>query len=116
VSRPYEHPFLLAGTESDQLWTADGHVYQFVRTVANALMGKVKLAVVCEPTEDGGFIIPAVHTMVAVKQLYKLCVERGVTTEGQPVKENPLAEVAMMAYLSDPGHEKRHEISAFFAR
>jgi len=94
------------GEQIDLLVAADNSTcYRFVRSLANALMGKVKSAVLCEAdVASGTWVVPTPFTTVAIKQLYKVCVERGVTTDGKPVRENPLGEVAMMHYLSEPGH------------
>lgn len=95
------------GEQIDLLVAADNSTcYRFVRSLANALMGKVKSAVLCEADATSGtWIVPTPYSSVAIKQLYKVCVDRGVTTDGKPVKENPLGEVAMMHYLSDPGSD-----------
>jgi hypothetical protein len=80
-----------------------------VRTLQKALMGKVKLGQLCRHEADGtpsGRWVPQTGpgTLVAVKQLYKWCMERGVTVENRPVRENPLEEVAVLARLASPGH------------
>lgn len=66
-------------------------------------MGKVKSAVICHRQPDGSFLTAPPFTLVAIKQLAKSCVARGVTLDGKPVKENPLAEVAVLHYLCDTG-------------
>jgi len=80
--------------------------YQFIRTLQNALMGKVKSAVVCTPMADGSFAAPSAppYKLVAVKQLFKECIAKGVTLDGKRVKEDPMMEVAVLTYLGDPGH------------
>ena len=98
--------------------TSDGHVidqlhvpglnrvFQMVRTIRGALMGKVKAAVECAPDPaTGAWMVPAAeHRIFAVKQLYKICIARHCTTDGKPVREDPWTEIAVMAMLSDPGH------------
>lgn len=94
-----------AGTVIEQLCTSDGRVYQFIRTIATALMGKVKSAAECVQAADGSYFVPPDPTLVAIKQVYKYCVAHGVTTEGKRVLENPIQEAAIMARLNDPGCE-----------
>lgn len=66
-------------------------------------MGKVKQAVRCvrQPGPQGAeWVIPPNPTVVAVKQLYKVCIARGVTVHGHRVKENPMQEVGVLLHLS----------------
>ena len=87
-----------------------------LRTLQKALMGKVKLGVVC--TYDGatGRWTPsaAPAARVAVKMLSKRCMERGETTDGRRVKENPRVEIAVLSALSSPGHPHVLRMLHFF--
>lgn len=60
-------------------------------------MGKVKLCCQCSPREDGTFA--DTENRFAVKMLLKHCIQRGVTTDGRKVKEDPMTEVKVQAYL-----------------
>lgn len=83
-------------------------VFQFVRTIRAALMGKVKAAVECSLDPTGNWSVPSdprLHRMFAVKQLYKYCVANRITTDHRPVREDPMNEIAVMAWLASPGHE-----------
>jgi serine/threonine protein kinase len=95
------------GQSIKQLVTIDGNFcIQFIRTLQEALMGKVKSAIVCVKTSNGNYEPPpskTPHTLVAVKQLIKACVHDRVTRLGKPVREDPIREVAVLAKLQDPG-------------
>jgi Protein kinase domain len=83
----------------------NGKCYRFVRVICQALMGKVKAAVECERNINGQWIPIQPYRMIAIKQLYKWCVENGYTTDGRPVKEDPLNEIAILSAISNPGHQ-----------
>lgn len=83
----------------------DGRCFQVVRTLCNALMGKVEAAVELTPVAHGRWAVPAPpHRFIAIKQLYKHCVESGRTLDGRAVRENPMQEIAVLALMGDPGH------------
>ena len=97
---------------AQQLIAADETVaFQFVRTLQEALMGKVKSAVVCARA-GGSFAAPpagAPQTLVAIKQLLKSCVRERRTRAGKPVQEDPLREVAVLRKLqAAPGGGCEH--------
>jgi serine/threonine protein kinase len=91
------------GSYAQQLVASDGSAaYQFLRTLQEALMGKVKSAVVCARAGGAAWAPPAPgapHTLVAVKQLLKSCVRERRTRAGKPVQEDPLREVAVLRML-----------------
>jgi len=60
-------------------------------------MGKVKLCCKCDARPDGTWA--DTDQRFAVKMLLKHCIERGVTTDGRRVKEDPMNEVRVQAYL-----------------
>jgi hypothetical protein len=68
-----------------------------------ALMGKVKQAVRCVRQANGEWVMSQPPQVVAVKQLYKVCISRGVTMQGHRVKENPLQEAGVLMHLSSSG-------------
>jgi 5'-AMP-activated protein kinase catalytic alpha subunit len=61
---------------------------------------QVKAACVAE-VRDGRLHM---HSRVAIKQLYKMCIDNHVTIDGRRVMEDPWNEISILAQLSDPGH------------
>lgn len=107
-----EVPLADGSSVAQQLIAADDTVaFQFVRTLQEALMGKVKSAVVCMRV-GGNFVAPpsgAPQTLVAIKQLLKSCVRERRTRAGKPVQEDPLREVAVLRALQvSPGVGSEH--------
>lgn len=120
------------GTTAVQLHVLDGapgaaaaaappprRVFQLVRTLRAALMGKVKAAVECElDPATGAWAAPAAagaQRVFAVKQLYRWCIARRCTKDGHPVREDPANEIAVMGLLASPGHPNVLRLEALLA-
>ena len=77
--------------------------YRLGRRIADALMGRV-VAGVEVVRGSAGWAPPTPARRVAVKQLSKACIAGRHTISGRPVREDPWAEIAVLAHLGRPGH------------